>query len=82
MYLSGTNFQVTINKGLSQDQNFQSFSLSGKNFTGSIEFRQKNINSGSGKLIWILSVDKRTQSIQRKICLRLSNKGDCLERNK
>ena len=46
MRLSGSDLQVTINKGLSQNGNFQSFILSGKNFTGSVEFRQRNIPSG------------------------------------
>lgn len=83
MYLSGGNLTTTINKWLTQDQVFQSFTLSGGNFTGSIEFRQKSTTSTTAdKLIWILSIDTRTQSIQRKICLNIATSWDCLERNK
>lgn len=84
MTLSGGNdLKISINKSLAQDQNFQSFILSWGNFTGSIELRQKSIPAGSpDKLIGTITVDTRTQSIQRKICLNISPQWDCLERNK
>jgi hypothetical protein len=73
MSLSGKNLQVTINKGITQDQNMQSFILSGRNFTGEIELRQKNIKTNEpDKLIGIFTIDTRTQSIQRKICLNIA----------
>ena len=69
--LSGTNLDVTINKGLAQDQNLQSFILSGAGgFTWSVDFMQ--CESSVCKQIGQLVVDTRTQSVQKKLCLTLS----------
>ena len=81
--LSWKELDIRINKGLQQDNNLQSFILSWASFTGSIDFYQfSTTTSEPRKIIGTISVDTRTQIIQRRICLSLDTWGNCLERNK
>jgi hypothetical protein len=74
--LSWPNLAVTINKGLAQNTNFQSFILSGWWFIWSVDVLQckRSVCKQIGQLI----VDTRTQSIQKKLCLTLSG-SECTE---
>jgi hypothetical protein len=86
MALSGKYLQVKINKGLTEDSNLRSMSLSwegitSNTFTGEIKFLLKYPTGTWYKELGRFEVDIRTQSIKSKLCLAINNTWDCNNRN-
>jgi len=86
MMLSGQFLQVKINKGLTEDVNLRSMSLSGggimpSTFTSDVKFLLKYPGSTWYKELGRFEVDIRTQSIKSKMCLAINNTWDCNNRN-
>lgn len=85
--LSGPSLlQVTINKGLTEDVNLRSMSLSGagigaNTFTSDVKFLLKYPGSTWYRELGRFEIDIRTQSIKSKMCLSINNTWDCNNRN-
>lgn len=83
MVLSGNDMTVYINKWLAANAQFQWFILSGAGgFTGLINILQCPTNQPICKQLWQLSIDTRTQVIQKKLCLNINTGWLCDEWDK
>lgn len=86
MVLSWKFLQIKINKGLTEDANLRSMSLSGggiwaSTFTSDIKFLLVYPGSTWYKELGRFEVDIRTQSIKSKLCLTINNTWNCNNRN-
>lgn len=81
--LSGNDEVLSINKWLGENNQLQSFWLSGsQHFGTSIDIFLYTNNNPTGKHIGTFIIDTRTQAIQKKLCLNIATWGNCLEWDK
>jgi hypothetical protein len=83
MFLSWSTTTVTINKGLTPNNNMQNFFINTWwIFSWSIGMIFCYANSSTCKELWSYAIDIRTQSIKNKLCTSLDDSnGKCLKRN-
>ncbi len=81
MRMNGDNYTLTINKWLAENQNLQSFFITGTSSqsTGGNTFWECNLVGTWCKEMARFETDIRTISIKKYMCLSFSETWDCLE---